>query len=628
MNYRRRYLCLILAFLMVLFPACRKIAPAVEPEIVAVLQAAQDGWNRGDLDAYMQCYWHSPRLRFAGRDEVNCGWEAVLAGYRSAYPDRSAMGRLFFADLDVTVIDPDNALVFGRWRLERADDQPHGLFSLHLKRIDGQWLIVSDHTSSGDPDRSAAEATITACDLLERVAFLSSREMAGRLPGTPQFTAAARAMADRFAELGLVPGGEDGFFQHLLLESNLVLPGCRLALLAPPGEAGREYVLDRDYVFRGFTGSGEVTAPVVFCGYGLSLSARGYDDYGDVDVAGKVVLAFKQAPPWQLEDGGWDGQDLPRAKARTALEHGAVAVLLVSRPKDARPQPLIGSVYHGGDDRQVPIPQLQVSPAVAMDLLGETDQAGPGLAGLQTLIDETRRPASRSLPQRVSIAVRTEYQKAADSMNVVGILPGCDPDLKDECLVLGAHLDHVGTLAGEACYHGANDNASGAAAVVETAEAFVQGGVRPRRSVVFVLFTGEEQGLIGSTFHAGHPVFPLEKTVAMINMDCVAHGDSIQVGGGKSAPELWGLARSLDRDGSLLMTAATWGGGGADATPFHRQGVPTLYFASRYSYTHLHRTTDTVETLNGKLYQALVRLAYRTAAAIADGRYQREEIAP
>jgi ketosteroid isomerase-like protein len=222
MNSRRGYLCLVLAFLVVLLPACRKIGPTAEPEILAVMQAAQDGWNQGDLDAYMQCYWHSPRLRFAGRDEVSCGWEAVLAGYRRAYPDRSAMGQLHFADLDVTVIDPDNALVFGRWRLERAGDQPHGLFTLHLKKFAGQWLIVSDHTSSGDPDRSAAEATITACDLLERVTFLSSREMAGRLPGTPQFAAAARAMASRFAELGLVPGGEDGFFQHLPIESNPV----------------------------------------------------------------------------------------------------------------------------------------------------------------------------------------------------------------------------------------------------------------------------------------------------------------------------------------------------------------------------------------------------------------------
>ena len=601
---------------------CQEVESDSTSEILAVMKAAEAGWNRGDLEAYMQCYQNSPELRFAGKDEVSYGWEPVLEKYRAGYADQAAMGRLLFSDLDVTLIDRDNAMVFGRWQLRRAEDEPHGLFTLIMKRQAGQWKIVHDHTSSGDPERTGAEATITSGDLLGRVALLSGSEFGGRLPGSPGYRQAARAMADRFAELGLQPGGEDGYFQHLPLEYNQVLPGCRLALELPDQQA-LEYTLDDDYIFRGFTGSGQVKAPVVFCGYGLSFPDRGYDDYAGVDVTGQVVLVFKQGPPWSLEDGSWNGMSNPRPKAQTALHHGALAVLMVSRPNDKNPQPLIGSVMHGGGDVQVDIPQVQISSEVAADLLGKS---GLNLAELQTQIDESKAPSSHQLGQSIEIKVDTEYLPVADTVNVVGILPGSDPELKDEYLLLGAHLDHVGTQGGTAHFAGANDNASGTAAVVEMAEAFVQGGVHPRPSVVFVLFTGEEQGLVGSKYYAAHPARPLAETVAMFNLDCVAHGDSIQIWGGHTSPVLWDLARGLDVQADRLLSARTGRGGGADAAPFHQQGVPTIYFTSKYSYTHLHRTSDTVETLNGSLYESLTRLAYRTAAAVADGQYQREEL--
>lgn len=146
--------------------------------------------------------------------------------------------------------------------------------------------------------------------------------------------------------------------------------------------------------------------------------------------------------------------------------------------------------------------------------------------------------------------------------------------------------------------------------------------------MVFVLFTGEEQGLVGSRFFAANPALPLDKAAAMINLDCVAHGDSIQIWGGKTSPNLWQMAHQLDAGSEQLLSRQTGRGGGADAAPFHKLGLPTLYFASKYSYTHLHRSSDTPETLNGEMYQALTRLAYETAAAVADGSYQREELVP
>ncbi|MBU2500562.1 DUF4440 domain-containing protein [bacterium] len=124
-------------------------APA--DDILQVMRDAEAGWNVGDLEKYMDCYWRSEKVRFAGGDKVSYGWEAVLGNYRKGYPDRTAMGVLTFSEMDVMMLAPDAAVVFGRWRLERADDEPHGLFTLVFRSFDGKWRIVHDHTSSAAP---------------------------------------------------------------------------------------------------------------------------------------------------------------------------------------------------------------------------------------------------------------------------------------------------------------------------------------------------------------------------------------------------------------------------------------------------------------------------------------------
>lgn len=611
------YRTLLIVLLIAVTGCGEKVLDGAQ-EISAVMKKAEDGWNAGDLNQYMDCYHRSDKLRFAGDDRISFGWHQVLENYRSAYPDKQAMGHLAFYDLDIELLSDDAALVVGRWRLDRRSDQPHGIFTLIMRKGADGWRIVHDHTSSGDGTHSAAEASITRTDLLERVALLTSDRMAGRLPGTEGYRLAVEAAADFFADLGLQPGGDDGFFQTLPIEANEVVGQPSFGLTG----SADNYTLGEDYVFRGFTGQGDLSAPVIFCGYGLSFPDRGYDDFADVDVEGKIVLVFKQGPDWQLpDDDSWQGMSNPRPKALTAAAHGALAVLMVSRPNDKTPQPLIGSVMHGDGLHAGDVPQLQISQEVAGDLL---HKAGLDLSQLQTRIDQAQSPASVDLRTTVDLKVETRYQQNAETWNVVGILPGSDPDLSTEFLVLGAHLDHVGVQAGEALFPGANDNASGSAAVMEIAEAFVRSGKNPARTLIFVLFSGEEQGLIGSRFYADNPVRPLGLTVAMMNFDCVAHGDGIRVGGGKSAPLLWGRVLQLDAVDKNLMVPATWKGGGADAAPFHDKGLPTLYFVTTNGYEHLHRTSDKVETLNGELFETITRLGFRTAAWVADGSYQRE----
>ena len=462
--------------------------------------------------------------------------------------------------------------------------------------------------------------TIRANGLLKTVGYLASPSLAGRLAGSPGYMSAAREMAARFRRMGLKPAGEqDGdFFQRLTVEYNEIT-SCRLALLPPDG-AVRELKLGPDFVARGLTGTGVCTARVVFAGYGLSAPEKGYDDYAGLDASGTVVLAFKEPPPFRMDSLGWGESTMPRPKGRTAAAHGALALLLVSTPNQPHPQRPIGSMLEGPGPQDLGLMRLQVDGHVAQAMVWTS---GLDLGALQAAIDSTKQPHSQVLAVSARVATSAVYHAKQASVNVVARIEGSDPALRDQCVVIGAHLDHVGSQ-GDIYFPGANDNASGAAAVMAIAQAFARGGPRPKRSVIFALFSSEESGLDGSRRFVEHPPVPLERIVAYLNLDCVGVGDSIQLGSGKTSPRLWQLARDLDERGARLSVEETWGGGGADATPFAEKKIPTLYFASRFSYPHLHLPSDTPDTLNPALYEALTRLAYRTAWKVAEGGYSGE----
>jgi hypothetical protein len=484
-------------------------------------------------------------------------------------------------------------------------------------------LPVACHRQPPGPLPRGVES-ITADAMLDDVTVLAGPEFSGRLAGSPGYEAAARWAAHRLDRLGLEPGGDDdSFLQRLPIECNIIQGTPRFSVTDSSG-ATTGAVLGSDFTCRGFTGSGSVEAPVVFAGYGLSVPERGYDDYAGLDVAGKVVLVFKPNPGWNPDSLGWDwAASTPRAKAATARRHGAVAMLWFDPPGDdpTRHRGPIGSVLHGPGEHLADMPQLELDAALADRLLGAPGEG----ARRRAVIDSLQAPRSQPLAASVAIEVEASYEPARETCNVVAVLPGSDPELAEEALVIGAHLDHVGRQSPEVYFPGANDNASGAAAVLQLAEAFRGMDRAPRRSVVFVLFAGEESGLVGSRFHAEHPLFPPERTTAMFNLDCVAHGDSIRIGGGESAPELWQLARAIDAEHARLTTTGTWAGGGADASPFFERGIRTLYWVTTNSYTHLHAASDTPETLNGDLYEDLVRLAFRTAWEVADAPAEADE---
>ena len=402
---------------------------------------------------------------------------------------------------------------------------------------------------------------ITSQNLMQTVKYLASEELEGRLGGSEGYFKAANFMAREFEKLNLKRYENESYFQKFNVEFNEILPPCSLNLIQQ----------------------------------------------------GKVKK-------WQIADHSWPVGN-PRPKSKVAADHGAKGILFVSFPNDENPQKPIGSVLHGSGEQDEDFPQLHIDLDVADDLFKNT---GYSLSELQTKIDSTKQPSSIKLYKDMNIVVNTNYDKEKETVNVIGVYPGSDEKLKDEYVILGAHLDHAGQQGNEIYFPGANDNASGSAAVLEIARAFAEQNIETKRSIMFVLFSNEESGLEGAEFLTKNLPFEKEKMVAMLNMDCVAHGDSIRLGNGKSSPELWNLAKEIDAENAKMTVDATWSGGGADATPFHKIGIPTLYFVTTNSYSHLHATTDTPETLNPKLFEEITKLAFNTLVKVADGKYTRE----
>jgi hypothetical protein len=455
-------------------------------------------------------------------------------------------------------------------------------------------------------------------DLIQNVRILTSSEFDGRLPGSEGYNKAAQFVANKFSKLGLKPAGGEKYFQYFKVEYNKIESPAIFKTIVDGDTVNGE--LGKDFVLRGFTGSNKFTLLVVFCGYGLSRPDLNYDDYAGINVKNKIVMAFKQNPKWKNDNKDW-GTNYPREKSLIAKKHGAKGILFISLPNDEKPQPLIGSVMHGEGEQPIDFPQLHISLEATNRLLSRT---GFSISDVQTKIDEKKKPLSMNLATKVQVEVNAIYEKNARTMNVVAMIEGSDPKLKNEFVVIGAHLDHVGSQVG-LLFPGANDNASGSAGVLEIADAFVKGGIQPKRSVVFVLFASEEQWLNGSRHFVESWKNGYDKIIAMINLDCIGYGDSIQVGNGKSAPQLWEIANQIDETSFNSMIDRSWSGGGADATPFFEKDIPCLYFVTTNSYDHLHLPSDKVETLNPILFEKVVKLAHLTALEIINGNYIREE---
>lgn len=458
--------------------------------------------------------------------------------------------------------------------------------------------------------------------------FLTSPVLAGRVSLSPEAEISARYIAAEFQKAGL-----DSQLQEFpLVAYRTDLQGRRLSMT-------RAGVTQRLHDFTGgFYRDVDVKAPVVFAGYGITAPEYRYDDYAGLDAAGKIVLLLDHEPqednPKSVFNGTGHTLHAGRtAKVSNARRHGAVAVLIAPEPHHARPAstaapaPLRGTAPPQSLDDPAQIPAFTIQEPVLAELLSNS---GRTPAQIQDAIDSILQPQSQPLADTVvEIRAVNAEQHRGISFNAAGLLEGGDPTLKSETILITAHYDHLGVQNGHV-YPGANDNASGTVAVMELARLFAGNTVRPKRSVLFLVFGSEEQLMLGSFYYTSHPLRPLAQTRAVLNLDMIARDEEpgaenrINLVGTYYSRDLLADLQSANREAGLDLTTKL----DADHTlnvlfrcdhlPFLLAGTPAVWLFGGF-HPGYHEPSDTVEKLNFAKMQKVIRLTYETAMALANG---------
>ncbi len=470
---------------------------------------------------------------------------------------------------------------------------------------------------------TAAAAPSPFADPRQTVPFLASDELAGRMPGTPGLVRAGDYLADAFTHLGLqsLPGHADDFQPFTMPLSTTLDPATGLAI------DGRPLVAGHDYDPVGLSREGPFRGQVVFAGYGITRGS--YDDYAGLDCRGRVVLAMMKEPldgrnASRFAPAGqtWSDAAHFNAKATAAAARGAAALLLVSPPSSGGPDDVRPFFPEADAAATAPLPVLQVSRRVADLLLTVADR--PDLQTLQDRIDTAFAPQSFPLADLDVSGEVVVKRSTAAVRNVIACLPGVGPHA-DEWVIVGAHYDHLGKgqlghMFGPvgSVYHGADDNASGVAAVLELAAKLRAAGPLSR-SVLFALFTGEEEGLIGSDHFVRDPPVPLDHVVAMLNLDMVGRlrNDDLLIGGAATAAPFDAVVAAAVAGTGLRTTTFERGGlGPSDHMSFALRHVPVLFLFTGL-HADYHRPTDTADKINYPGIDRVVTVAGRIVNAMA-----------
>jgi hypothetical protein len=482
-----------------------------------------------------------------------------------------------------------------------------------------------------DAVRAAGESALPAFDrkfLEEHIRYLASDERAGRGNGAQGLDDAAQYIRASFEALGLEPVGDRGtYLQTFRVRTGQELGRHTSALLRTP-DGARTLEYGKDFEPLSLSPSGEVEAPVVFAGYGITAPEHEYDDYASVDVRGRVVLVLRYAPE-PFGEQGWHATFV--RKVENAASHGAAAVLVVNGPRNHRDDKIVPFGFDVGAEEAASIPTVHLKREHGETLLRAS---GRSLLDLQSGIDGELSPRSFVI-EGVSVALTVDVRRTTVTVsNVLGFLParavgslGIRPRPREH-IVIGAHYDHLGL--GEKgsrdrrsrglVHNGADDNASGVAGVLELARAFSRETNRPR-GILFAAFAGEELGLRGSYHYTSQPALPLKDAVAMINLDMIGRlrHDIIHLGGVDQVPQLRGrIEERLEGEG-LALSGRFSADEASDHAPFLRVGVPALFFFTGL-HGDYHKPTDDVQFINFDGMARVLRASYGVSSDLLQDR--------
>jgi hypothetical protein len=469
----------------------------------------------------------------------------------------------------------------------------------------------------------------SAADVFQsHVRYLASDELTGRGVDTSGIKLARDYLAREFASYGLIPGGDDGtYFQPFSVTTGVAVKQPTSLVL----NGRQSLALGSDWIPLAMSASGQVKAELIFVGYGITAKNYGYDDYAGIDAKGKIVLVLRYEPPPKDEKSPF--QKWPRysnyatlrAKMNNARDHGALGMILVDPQPQQKAAPelisLRGIVFRSDNN----FIAAQVKREIAERWF---EAQGLSLWAVKEKIDREEKPDSTALRDiAVTLHVTLEPIRGR-AENVIGILPGSDPVLKNETIVIGAHYDHLGfgyygsrdsSTEGQ-IHHGADDNASGTAVLLQVAQRLARLSPRPARTLVFAAFSGEEVGLLGSRHYVEHPTLPLSTTKAMLNLDMVGRlrANRLTVFGARSAEELSRIVNEAARPLGLEINESD-AVGRSDHMSFYNKEIPSVHFFTG-SHPDYHRPSDTWDKLNTDGMARISDLVTNAAQKIAGTR--------
>ncbi|MEW6506305.1 MAG: M28 family peptidase [Bacteroidota bacterium] len=467
------------------------------------------------------------------------------------------------------------------------------------------------------------DSEITAKDIKAHVFYLASDAMNGRFTGTKEEQLAGEYISNQFKSYGLLPLINGSYFQSFPFIEKVELTKSN-SLTIETNKRKRNLIVKNEFITAPFSGKRNISSTLVFVGYGISASKLNYDDYAGIDVTGKVVIALRYHPEHDNAKSEFERYSTYRQKASAARDKGAAGIIFVNGflPKNDEDQ-LMELRYDGaGSIKDFSV--LQIKRNILVGLL--KDEA-VNLLEIQKKIDQTKKPSSFQLNNSI-VTLSTEVKEVEKvGRNVIGVLEGNDPVLKNEYLVIGAHYDHLGVdhLRSSSMYkgsepqihNGADDNASGTTGLLELAEKFGAHKNELKRSIIYIAFSGEELGILGSTYFTNNSPVPIDKIIAMFNMDMVGRLNDERsltvIGAGTSSK--WKELLNEKNNYNFKLALNDGGSGGSDHQAFTNKNIPVLFLFTG-THTDYHKPSDDADKINFDGQADVINYVYSIADAV------------
>jgi hypothetical protein len=457
---------------------------------------------------------------------------------------------------------------------------------------------------------------ITKDELYAHIDFLASDSLMGRQPGTPFDRVAAKYIKDFLESNGFTLIAKNGYQFFEFVDHQDFGPNNFMSVNKEPLSMGD------DFTVFSFSSSDTLSAAVAFVGYGFSFSNDSliWDDYIPVNVNGKWAMILRGDPDSESSNSPFASHSADRHKAMVAKDHGALGVIFVSGvgfdPKDE----FVSSKQKTFD---IGIPVVHVKRSIANKIL---NVSGRSLESIESKLIETK--SSDSFVVGSNVCSRTEVlTKKRSTQNVVGLIEGTDPSLRNQYIIIGAHYDHIG-MGGKgsssrnpdtlAVHNGADDNASGVAAMLEIGQKLLHN--KPKRSVIIVAFGSEEMGLLGSRYFTDNSIVPLESIVAMVNIDMLGRMNEdrvLQVGGVKTSLEAEDILGRVNENFKFNMALAPQGYGPSDHASFYSKNIPVFFFSTG-AHVDYHTPNDIIDLINFEGLNDASHFIYDLVLKLAD----------